>query len=94
MANGVPWPAWARYTATGAMAAGGVLVALTLTFGDVRRDSADARKSVDAHEMRITALESERVGIGVVKERVEAQGRALEKIDSKLNELLQRVPVK
>lgn len=47
------WPAWVRYTATAALSGGAVLVAMTLSFADVRANAARGA----ALESRVRSLE-------------------------------------
>lgn len=47
------WPAWFRYTATAALSAGAVLIAMTLAFADVRTNAAKGA----ALEPRVRSLE-------------------------------------
>lgn len=79
---------WMRYTLTALAGAAAVLVTGTLTFGDVRRDAADAKQATDNLAPRVDRLEVEVRVDGVNIER------RLVGIESDVKELLRRVPPK
>lgn len=82
MADRTPWPSWARYTATAALGASTTLVGITLAFGDVKRDAADAKKGVEQHEPRIQSVER-------ITDRWD---RDLPEMRADVKELLRRIP--
>lgn len=88
MAERTPWPAWARYTATGGLGFGVAIVTVTLAFGDVKRDASDAKHAVDEHEPRIRAVEVE---THTLRDRWD---RDVPQLQRGVEELLRRTPPK
>lgn len=71
-----PWPAWARYTATAAIAFGGGVVALTVAWADVKRDAktgAELQPRVNALELRAARDDERWSAIKATLERIEAR---------------------
>lgn len=58
MAPGSPWPGWFRYTASAAVGAGAVLVPMILSYGDTKKNAAEAKAACDVNLPKVTILET------------------------------------
>lgn len=57
MASVRDWPGWVQFTLTAAFGVCAAIVTMSIAFGDVRRDAADAKDKAASIEIRMRAVE-------------------------------------